>query len=179
MAAAGVYVGHCGGQSFGAAGPALQARNQAILNRLHPGYDRLIAEWAAAEPMADAFRRFDLARWRATRPRGSGAAILITHADGGGVERRVVESCRAHRAAGRRPIVLRPDPSGAGVVVGEESPEAYPHLRYRLPPEMGALVRLLRGEAPALIELHHVLGHSPAVYELIAALALPYERACA
>ncbi len=175
VAAVGVFVGHSGGQSFGAAGPALQARNQAILNRLHPGYDRLVAEWAAAEPMADSFRRFDLARWRAARPRGSVGAILITHADGGGVERRVVESCGTHRAAGRRAIVLRPDADGAGVVVGEESAEAYPHLRYRLPQEMAALVQLLRGEAPELIELHHVLGHSPAVYELIAAMALPYD----
>jgi GT2 family glycosyltransferase len=175
VAAAGVYVGHCGGKSFGAAGPALQARNQAILNRLHPGYDRLVLDWAAAEPMAEPFRRFDLARWRADRPRGSGAAILITHADGGGVERRVQESCGVHRAAGRRPIVLRPDPGGDAVVVGGESTETYPHLRYRLPQEMGALIRLLHGEAPSVIELHHVLGHSPAVYDLIAALALPYD----
>jgi len=178
VAAAGVFVAHAGGRSFGPAGQALRQRNEAILNRLHPGYDRMIADWIAADRLADPFRRFDLQRWRAARRRGSAAVILITHADGGGIERRVVESCTVHRAAGRRTIVLRPDRTdGAapGVVVGDGAEDGHPNLRYTLPDELSALQRLLRGEAPDLLELHHIIGHPPAIYGLMAALALPYE----
>ena len=149
-----------------------------MLNRLHPGYDRLIAEWTAKDPLAEPRRRFDLARWRGARRRGQRAAILITHADGGGVERRITESCRNHCDAGRRPIVLRPDHTDGAqpaVIVGDGQSGLYPNLRYVLPDEMAALLRLLRAEAPDHIELHHVLGHSPAIYELVVQLGLPYD----
>ncbi len=178
VAAAGVFVAHAGGRSFGPAGQALQTRNQAVLNRLHPGYDRLIADWIAADTLAEPRRRLDLLRWRAARRRGSTAVVLITHSDGGGVERRAVESCRMHRAAGRRAVVLRPDPTeGAapGVVVGDGTEGGYPNLRYALPDELPALRRLLRAEAPTMIELHHVLGHAPAIYDLITQLGIPCE----
>ena len=177
VAAAGVFVGHAGGRSFGPAGRALQERNQGILNRLYPGYDRLIADWIAADTLAEPRRRLDLQRWCAARRRGSTAAILITHGDGGGVERRVAESCRVHRAAGRRAIVLRPDRTedAAGAVVGDGTEGGYPNMRYALPRELAALQRLLRAEASEVLELHHVLGHPPAIYDLIAALGVPYE----
>jgi GT2 family glycosyltransferase len=177
VAATGVFVAHAGGRSFGGAASALRDRNQKLLNRLHPGYDRLIAEWTAGDPLAVPRRRLDLARWRRAERRGGSAAILITHADGGGVERRIVESCQRHQAAGRRAIVLRPDRDGArpAVVVGNGAAGVYPNLRYGLPEEMAALVRFLRAEEPVEIELHHVLGHSPAIYELIARLELPYD----
>jgi len=178
VAAIGVFVAHVGGSSFGAAGHALQVRNQAVLNTIHPGYDRLIADWAATDPLTDPFRRLDLARWRAARRPTEKAVILITHADGGGVEHRVAESCRAHCTAGRRPIVLRPDRTARnrpGLVVSDGDAGAYPHLRYALPDELTALVRMLRAESPTAIELHHTLGHSPAIYDVITALALPYE----
>ncbi len=178
VAAAGVFVAHAGGCSFGPARQALQVRNQAILNRLHPGYERLIADWIAADTLAEPRRRLDLLRWRAAHRRGSTAVVVITHADGGGVERRVDESCRTHRAAGRRAVVLRPDPTeGAapGVVVGDGTDGGYPNLRYALPGELAALRRLLRAEAPMMVELHHVLGHAPAIYDLIELLGIPYE----
>ena len=42
VAATGVFVAHIGGQSFGTAARHLRARNAALLERLHPGYDALI-----------------------------------------------------------------------------------------------------------------------------------------
>ena len=109
VAVPGLFVAHLGGASFGQTGHHLAVRNEALLNRLHPGYDRLIAGFSQADPLAEARRRFDLVRWRA-EARGSGASvILITHDDGGGVERQVGISAARHRAAGLRPIVLRPE----------------------------------------------------------------------
>ena len=43
VAAPGVFVAHVGGHSFGAAARHLRARNEALLERLHPGYAELIA----------------------------------------------------------------------------------------------------------------------------------------
>lgn len=187
VAVPGLFVAHLGGASFGQAGGGqaarhLQARNEKLLNRLHPGYDHLIAAFSHADPLAEARRRFDLARWR---PRGQSNAaqdkmasvILITHDDGGGVERQVGVAAATHRAAGLRPIVLRPapEPDGPAAVVIDGADAGFPNLRYALPREMPALLRLLRATNPRLVEVHHTLHHPPAIYDLIDRLGVPYD----
>jgi GT2 family glycosyltransferase/glycosyltransferase involved in cell wall biosynthesis len=174
VAATGVFVAHVGGRSFGAARRFLQARNQAVLNRLHPGYDALVAEWAASGGLEAARRRLDEARWRDARPRGGQAVIFITHDAGGGVERRVAERC----AAVERAVVLRPARTAGGraaVLVGTAVQAAYPNLIYAVPGELRALAALLRAERPAHVELHHLLGHDPSVLALLEALGVPCE----
>ena len=175
VAAPGVFVAHVGGQSFGAAASHLRARNVGLLERMHPGYAGLIQRHAAADPLAEARRRLDLARWRADRVRGGEATILITHKDGGGVERQVAVSVARHRAAGRRTIVLRPGrlPDGGGrcVVVSDGTAAGYPNLRYAMPVELPALLRLLARERPREVELHHMVGHHKAILDLSPALA--------
>ncbi len=170
LVAAGVFVAHVGGQSFGAAREHLMRRNLAVLNRLHPGYDALIAAHAAADPLAPARRRMDALRWRAGRRRAS--AILITHAGGGGVDRAVAQRCEALRREGLRAIVLRPKGTQCRIEDGEGH---YPNLLYRLPQELSRLAALLRADRPAHIELHHQLGHDPAVLGLAAALGVPWD----
>ncbi len=184
VAASGVYVGHVGGASFeaafGAARRALLARNVALLNRLHPGYDALIAAHVAADPLAPARRRIAALEWRAAAggavEGAGGSVVLVSHDAGGGVARLVAERAGAIEATGRRAVVLRPavDAAGAriagGVVVGEN-----PALRYVLPAELDALAALLAPDRPELVELHHLLGHDPAITDLAAALGVPFE----
>jgi GT2 family glycosyltransferase/glycosyltransferase involved in cell wall biosynthesis len=222
VAVPGLFVGHLGGASFGQGGRSqavrhLQVRNEALLNRLHPGYDRLIAAFGEADPLAEARRRFDLARWRegsrdneaptkAAQDKGArdtgardtaaqdkavqtkGAriksardktesAILITHDDGGGVERQVGVAAAAHRADGLRAVVLRPvrEADGPAMVAVDGGAAGFPNLRYTLPREMPALLRLLCSANPRLVEVHHTLHHPPAIYDLIARLGVPYD----
>jgi GT2 family glycosyltransferase/glycosyltransferase involved in cell wall biosynthesis len=178
VAAPGVFVAHRGAQSFGLAGEALRARNQAVLNRLHPGYEALIIAHLRSDPLARARRRMDQVRWRATRPASRASALIITHNDGGGVEQRIVAACAAHTAAGRRPIVLRPasfPDSAAGVVLGDGPAGGFPNLRFALPAELSTLAKFLRSADLREVELHHLLGHSPAVLELIGLLEVPYD----
>ncbi|MGE0225943.1 MAG: glycosyltransferase [Acetobacteraceae bacterium] len=178
VALPGVFVAHCAGKSFGATAQHLRARNQEILNRLHPGYDRLIETFARADPLAEVRRRFDLERWRQGRRRTQEAVVLITHDHGGGVEQRVLGSAAAHQHAGRRPIILRPSVASDGaqaVVLGDDTGGGFPNLRYRLPAELPALLRLLRAERVALVEAHHFLGHHPEMHQLAAELAVPCE----
>ncbi len=178
VAAPGVFVAHVGEQSFGAAGRDLRARNAAILDRLYPSYRGMVAAHLAADPLRPARRRLDTARFQAARAGGSAAAILMTHDQGGGVERMVETSAAAHRAAGRRPVVLRPDRTpagGAAVAVGDGAARGYPNLSYAIPGDLAVLAGLLRDEHPAIIELHQLLGHDPAILELIRLLDVPWD----
>jgi GT2 family glycosyltransferase len=178
VAATGAFVAHLGGESFGGPGRVLQDRNDQILRRLHPGYERLIGRFARDNPLHDARRRMDIWRWRAARASSRGAAVLITHEQGGGVERRIEAVCSLHAAAGRRAIVLRParlPGDNPAVQVCDGSAEDFPNLRFALPDELSALVRLLRAERPAVVELHHLLGHDPSILDLPARLGAPYE----
>ncbi len=178
VAVPGLFIGHHGGASFGPGRRSLIERNQGLLERLHPGYAALIARHVAADPLASARRRMDVLRWRRGRREG-GAVLIATHLHGGGVERMVAGRVRAARAAGLRPILLRPVHETPGLVVvsegGDGEAEAYPNLRYCLPDELAALARLLAADRPRRAELHHLLGHDQAVIELLRRLGVPYD----
>jgi GT2 family glycosyltransferase/glycosyltransferase involved in cell wall biosynthesis len=185
VAAPGVFVAHVGGRSFGASRDARVARNLGVLERLHPGYHALIAAHLAADPLAAARRELDRVRWSAARRRKAGAAVLVTHDSGGGVERVVRQRCETLRREGVRPIVLRPlrDPDATSAdprsylqgwcAVSDEGETATPNLRFRVPQELDLLVNLLRGERPACVEFHHLLGHDESVLSLPTRLGIP------
>lgn len=175
VAATGVFVAHLGGQSFGAA-PDLVARNLRSLNRLHPGYDQLIRDFVADDPLASARKRLDVARWEADRD-GRRAVVIITHDRGGGVERHVRTRCEEIERAGRRPIVVRPSRSGTtpGCRLSRGVEDAHPNLVYQLPAEVDSLAELLRQERPTHVELHHGMDHQGAALELDTRLGVPLE----
>jgi GT2 family glycosyltransferase len=178
FAATGAYVAHHGGVSFGAAGRALNRRNAGILNLLHPGYEALIRRWIAADRLAAARRRFDMARFAARRR--AAAVLLISHNHGGGVARRVAEDMAAITAAGRRPILLFPaapeDPQATPFPWDSQLTDGatgdYPRLRFRLPEAMDELLELLRAESVRQVILHHGLGQDASVRGIAAVLGV-------
>jgi GT2 family glycosyltransferase len=172
VGAAGIFVAHVGGHSFGPAKTWLIERNSRILNRLHPGYDRLIQEFIAADPLAPARRRMDMLRWQDGR-QAKGAVILVTHGREGGVRRRVEERAAAIRASGRRAIVLRPHPGGC--TVADSGSTATPNLNFTVPGELGALAALLKGDKVVRLEVHSLIGHDHALLGLAGLLGVPYD----
>jgi GT2 family glycosyltransferase len=173
MAAPGVYVAHHGGISFGAAREHLLRRNLAIIDGEYPDYAGRIAAFIAADPLAPARRRIDLARLRAARQaEKGGGVILVTHSGRGGTGRVVATRAAAATARGLAPIVLRGD---EGVVAVGEPEDGYPNLRYRLPDEAPALLRMLRGTRPVALEYHHLLGHPPEIVAVLHRLGLAHE----
>ena len=177
VAATDTYVAHAGRTSFRAGRDQLTSRNLALLNRLHPGYDALIARHIAADPLADARRRLDLARLEA-RPDPREAVLLITHQAGGGVERCVRARMRAIERGGSRPIVLRGDDEGERhdlCLVEPDGAAAFPNLRFVLPAERRALAALLQALRPSRVEIHHTLGHNPLIADICRELAVPIE----
>jgi GT2 family glycosyltransferase/glycosyltransferase involved in cell wall biosynthesis len=183
VAVPGVFVAHRGGQSFGAASAALIGRNLAVMERLHPGYAALIAGFQAADPLAPARRRLDMARWRAARAHvrpgaPAGSVLLVTHDNGGGVERVVQARAAALRETGLRAILLRPaiDADGApqhGICRLDDAAGGFPNLRFAIPAELPELARLLRPDRPARMEIHHLLGHAPEIENLAGKLGIP------
>ena len=161
VAALDAFVAHLGGTSFGQARKHLMRRNAAVLNRLHPGYDDLVARHVRADPLHPARRRMDILRWRADRGRRR-SVLIVTHAGGGGVEQVVSARARAIAEAGRRAIILRPHRTPANEVamrVEQAGGPAFPNLVFAMPSELRALVKLLRADRPVRLELHHMLGH--------------------
>jgi GT2 family glycosyltransferase len=178
VALTGLFVGHLGGATFGASAVHLRQRNGRIVEQLHPGYEALIETFVATDPLAASRRRIDLLAWQQRGRTRRPAAILITHDEGGGVERRLMRSAQAHAAAGRRPILLRPAETAAGepaITVRDGLTDDLPNLIFAMPRELPALLRLLRAAKADRIEAHHLAGHPPAIYDLIAQLGLPYD----
>jgi glycosyltransferase involved in cell wall biosynthesis len=154
----------------GVAWTHLRERNLGFLERLHPGFGA--ARSRTGELLAQARRRLDIARWRAD---GRDIVILVTHDDGGGVERRIEASVANHASGGRRAVVLRPTrlPDGTAAVTIDGG--SYPNLCFALPRERRALQRLLRAARPVAAELHHFVNHDPALLEIIRGLGSPFD----
>ncbi len=176
VAAPGVFVSHLGGRSFGAVGPELRQRNLRILNRLHPGYDALIAEHQLADPLFPYRRRLDATFFADGRCRGS--VLMITHARGGGVDKLLAARASAVRHEGYRPILLVPaavTPEARAILVREAGGDAFPNLRFAIPADLASLARLIKRERPDHCEVHHLVGHDHAILDLCRELGIPYD----
>ncbi len=165
VAAAGCVVAHHESVSFGGAKKHLLQRNLEILNRLHPGYDGLIEAWVKQDPLLPVRRALDLARLERDLA-GKDAVLLVTHQRGGGVARHVRDRAAALRAQGVAPLVLRPDEEG-GIVLDDNG--RYPNLRFDAARELPKLLGLLHASRVKHAEIHHFIGHDPALIAAIAA----------
>jgi GT2 family glycosyltransferase/glycosyltransferase involved in cell wall biosynthesis len=173
-----VFVAHVGGHSFGAAKDCLTERNMRVLNQLHPGYDALIQDFHSSDPLAEARRRLDMARWETMRtPMRS--VLLITHNRSGGVRRHVAERAAALRAQGLRPILLWPADRRDGtdrICVLSDGPEGgTPNMRFAIPAELDLLAGVLKADRPVRAEVHHMIGHDHQLMDLFRRLRIPYE----
>ena len=178
VALAGLFVGHLGGTSFSGSAAHLRARNGRIIEQLHPGYEALVANHLASDPLGRPRRRIDLLRWRARGRKWRQSAVLITHNDGGGVEQQLIRAIKRHEQAGRRPIVLRPAKTNGGeaaVAVRDGIEDDLPNLIYAMPREMPALLGLLRAANPGVVEPHHLAEYPAAIYDLVAGLGVKYD----
>lgn len=174
LGATDVFVRHAGGRSFGTRKGLLMARNRAVLNERHRGYDALVERFVAADPLAPARRALDEARLRAD-PQPT--VLIIAHALPGGVAHHIAERTARLSAQGRRVLTLRPEhyETTDGRCALTAAGGALTDLVYRLPDEGKALLVLLRDCRIERVELHHFLGLAPAVFDLLDRLARPYD----
>ena len=182
FAATDVFVGHVGGTSFGKSRKLLQERNLRILERQHPGYQSLIDAFHAADPLAAARRRLDLARFPTADKKPT--ILLITLDLTGGVARHVEERGRQLTAEGWRVLFLAPAAArtpldnSATLHRCRLSEPLRPDLRDLLfdsQAEFDGLVALLASLSVKAIEIHHSLNHHPVILDLPRRLRLPYD----
>jgi GT2 family glycosyltransferase/glycosyltransferase involved in cell wall biosynthesis len=193
VAATDLFVRHHGARSFGAAKRVLKERNRRVLNAFHPGYDTMIAAFAAADPLLNARRAIDTHRLlkKAVDP-----VLLLTFHLPGGVKRHVEEREAALRGAGHTVIVLKPGTSGK---LDEANQDYLPHnraaqdeltqnqviltvqdsglenLAFNLPEGLPLLRALLLKLGLSGIELHHFAGLPGSVLEMVAGLDIRYD----
>jgi hypothetical protein len=174
VAAPSVFIAHQGAASFDAARDDLMRRNLAVLNRLHVGYNEMIARWLLQDPLAESRRRIDLARFQSSTL-GRDAVLLVSHNRDGGVRQHVAERLEVIAETGRCAILLRPEMGGAvgggpatyvaRLDIGYQ--DEYPNLRFRMPDERTDLLNCLQTCGVGEIEVHSLIGHGDSVVELI------------
>jgi GT2 family glycosyltransferase len=176
VAAPGVYVGHLEGQSFASAKSYLTSRNLRVLNRLHPGYDKLVADWVANDPLAPFRRQLDLARWR-TRTRNRKVVIFVTHDREGGVLKHVEKRAAEFEKSGLQSIVISPRIIGTKrcCIVRVVADASLGNLAYGIGEEGPALIAMLSQLAISHIELHHFIGFRFDIVALLRKLSAPYD----
>ncbi len=178
VALAGLFVGRPAGPTCGAGNTHLRARNDRLLQELHPDYAALMQDFARRDPLANRRRRIDLLRWRERGVAWRRAAVLIAHNDGGGVEQRLIHAVAGHAGAARRPIILRPAETAGGepaIAVGDGVTNDLRNLIFAVPQELPALLRLLRAAKTDIADVHHLADYPPAIYDLLRLLAVPYD----
>ena len=153
-------------------------RNGRVLNTRYPGYDAMIAEFVAADPLLDARRAIDMHRLTqaAVRP-----VLLVTCNLPGGVKRHVDSRQADLIAEGCTVLVLQPSqafgaPGQALDQVRVSAPDrTLKNLVFNLPQDLPVLRALLLQLRLENIELHHFLGLPPAVLDLLTGLGSRYE----
>jgi GT2 family glycosyltransferase/glycosyltransferase involved in cell wall biosynthesis len=175
VAAPNVFVRHAGAVSFGAAQTELLARNLAILNRRHPGYDADIAAFIAEDPLRAIRRRVQLALWRARgRP-----VVMVTNALPGGTERHVRALSRAVAESGR-PVLWVQAQAGEedGTILLREPPDADGRasatVRYGGATGASELLADLFALDPVFVHVHHLIDLPPEIPAFLARAGIPY-----
>jgi len=168
-----VFVFHAGGRSFGKRRAALLDRSQRLLNLRHPGYDAFISRFLEADPVRPLRRKLDEGRLRSL---DGNFVLIVTLALTGGVDRFVAERCRAIRAGGSIPLVLRPAEAARpdAIALWTDAP-AVPNLRYAIPADLPAVRRLLESLRIERVEIQHFLHLDARVVELARSLGRPYD----
>jgi GT2 family glycosyltransferase len=173
LLAADVFVYHAGALSFGRGRAALLDRSKRLINLRYPGYSEFIASFLKQDPLHALRRRLDEHRASAFQGR---FVLLVTLAMTGGVERFVAERCRALRAQGLFPLLLRPSAEGntRRCELWTDAMEL-PNLRYDIPRDLGALSALLRELRLDAVEIQHFLHLDARVIDAVRALRIPYD----
>ena len=164
------FVYHAGGVSFSDEQQARIEKAQALLDRRHPDYHRLVHEHIQGDPAALARLKVLVELYRASpRPK----VLHLTHHLSGGTLKHIREL--AHHLRDRMDsLLLRPDHDGhTSLYFGVETDD--PAIAFDLPADHPRLVRLLRALGVARLHYHHTLALETRLWGLPQDLELPYD----
>jgi GT2 family glycosyltransferase/glycosyltransferase involved in cell wall biosynthesis len=163
VAAAGVFVEHREGVSFGSDRAALLARNMRLLETRYPEYMQTVLEAERSDTLRVARWAMDSARLERATASGQNFVLVVCHRLGGGTSRAMddIEATVGYGGATKLTLCCRND----GVL--ELSCDA-PVLKARFAPdETAALLSMLSAAEIGLAVVHQVLGFSAASIEAL------------
>ena len=109
------------------------------------------------------------------RCRAQECVVLVTHDEGGGIERRVKHRLGMLQRAGKVGLLLRSQRNQPGKIRLELGTKTAEGRGFRLPAEGSELLGLLRKIGPARIEYHQPRRHDGLVWQIARSLNVPYE----
>lgn len=173
VAATSLFVRHVGGRSYGSDRQVLTTRNSRVIQYRHPGYEGLIAEFIAADPLRPRRRAIDRQRLlNAARA----PVLLVTLDLPGGVRRHVEFRQAALQALEHTVIVMH------ATAAADSAARARLHisamdlddLQFDLPAELDELRALFLDLRLVRTELHHFMGLPGPVLDMLMRLGVPY-----
>ncbi|HET6185189.1 MAG TPA: hypothetical protein VFA03_16555 [Acetobacteraceae bacterium] len=193
IAAAAGFPGWCGWEETGAVivgPPGVQARQQVLpagLVRVRAHGRELLGSplsprgaeneprRGGPSPVGPVPLRSGLRAWRRRAP-AAGAVALITHDQGGGVERAVLAEATRLSRSGVLPLLLKPALPGSGAGIRIADPACVlPDLLFSVPEALPELRGFMRALPVRRIAVHHLLGHAPEIRLLLGESGIPYE----
>jgi len=171
LLAANVFVGHEGGSSFRDSKQELIEKGLQQLRSLHPGYEGEIHRFIAADPIRWLRRRMDIASLASD---GAKSMLMVTHEQGGGTNRHVLE-LSAHLEREGTPVFLLKPASPSQVSLTRFGTTPLPNLTFDLTQEFDRLVDILRLIPIGHIHIHHLLGFHPVIRNLPRELRVRYD----
>ncbi len=168
--AAGVFVQHAGGVSFGAGQDALRAQALEVLLQRHPDYSRDVHRFIDADPL----RRFRVAADLCRLADGRLPVILaVSHSRGGGTQKHIDEL--AGIVAGKACFLQLISVKGGRVELLWNQPGEALHLVFDIANDYGLLLDTLRAALVCRVHFHSWLDLPPPVAALARELDLPYD----
>lgn len=171
LLAADVFVGHEGGSSFGDSKQELIRQGLEELQSLYPGYEDEVHRFIDSDPVRWLRQRMDAVSLASD---GGNAILMVSHAQGGGTNRHVVE-LSAHLEREGTPVFLLEPTSATHASLTRSGALVLPNLTFDLTQNFGELVDILRLIPVRHIHIHHLLGFHPIIRDLPRALQLRYD----
>ena len=175
VCATGVFVGHAGSLSFGAAKAALVKRNQAILESRFPLYNLEAAAFVHADPLRAPRGAVEL-----LSPPAGPLALLVCREGAPETLARVEAERRAGEAGEPASLFCRFHVAEESVALrgaGEAAPQSL-EFSLRAPQSRARLHDWLAGLQLARIEIFDALSVPEALTELLFSLGVPVDLAC-
>jgi O-antigen biosynthesis protein len=161
-----VFVRHYGATSFGPSKAVLVREACRTIERVHPGYLRMVDTFFKEDPIGPFRQALDLAR---IARRGKGGAVLfVTHNWGGGTERHVQDMAHLLENDGDPVFFCRPDPDDEDRVIVTDPKLVTPNLpRFSVARELEPFTRLLCAIRIKHVHVHHVVGFSKHITDFL------------
>lgn len=164
------FVGHIGAISFSDTRHQLQDSARRVILQRYPNYDQLIADFIANDPIHPLRKAVDITRLaNGKRP----VILTVSHQGGGGVEKHLRHFANQY-ADQLDVLTLEPRDNGWATLFWNSEHERF-NWGFQQHHAAGILPWLVEHCGIQRLYIHHLLGYSPELVQVLLNLGLPYD----